>query len=38
MFLLRAPKVLVIQLKVIDTQSFMMFCFGEKLVLFFEYG
>jgi len=38
MFLLRAPKVLVIQLKVIDPQSFMMFCFGEKLVLFFEYG
>jgi len=38
MFILRAPKVLVIQLKVIDPQSFMLFCFGEKLVLFFEYG
>lgn len=33
MFILRSPKVLVIQLKVIDPQSFLMFLFWEKLVL-----
>lgn len=29
MFILRAPKVLVIQLKVIDPQSSLFFCFGQ---------
>jgi hypothetical protein len=38
MFILRAPKVLVIQLKVIDPQSFLMFCFGQKMFLFFGHG
>ena len=38
MFLLRAPKVLVIQLKVIDPQSFWCFVLDKNLFLFFAHG